>query len=134
MKIIKLENLLITSTLENRINYIIHVTDCVHSGKYNAIEALLMVIFALCKIVSMVTKIRWIYFKTITTAVVLAKRDLAFFPLVPTSHKGWVVGTKWHSLKYLWTLPEKKNFRKLVDYYLMIFIWWKSFSWVLKRT
>ena len=27
------------------------------------------------------------------------ERDLAFFPLVPTSHKGWFVGTKWNSRK-----------------------------------
>ena len=30
-----------------------------------------------------------------------------FFPLVPTSHKGWVVGTKWHSLKIYMKVSKK---------------------------
>ena len=42
----------------------------------------------------------------IPTAVVLARSPMKgiwlFFPLVTTSHKGWVVVTKWQSLKYQW--------------------------------
>ena len=52
------------------------------------------------------------------------ERNLAFFPLVPTSHKGWVVGTKWHSLKYLW--KKELNLEHLLSLHNWIFF---SFLW-----
>ena len=60
----------------------------------------------------------------IPTAVVLAKSPIRgiwlFFPLVPTSHKSWVVGTKWHSLKYLLKL-QKSTKANIKNCLLVIF-------------
>ena len=40
----------------------------------------------------------WLCFRYVLAKVPM-KGIWLFFPLVPTSHRGWVVGTKWHCLK-----------------------------------